>query len=567
QSCSLPSNRTNPPTDRNGREHDTMNVTETGAEGLKREYTITIPASEVEEQITQRLGEIGRAVRIPGFRPGKVPLPLLRKRFGQAVRGEVLESKVQDSSAETMREHNLRPAMPPKVEIVSAAEGADVEYKMSVEVLPDMPEPDFSSLDLEKLVVDVPEEEVDKAIARLAETHRKTEPVERPAGEGDIIVADVVGRVGEEELPGSRAEGRNIQLGEEGQLPGFSEQLIGAAAGETRSVRITLPADYGDPERAGKEVVFEVAVKEVRERQPAVVDDTLAEAMALENLGELRQEMREGMQRDYNAVARQRLKRVLLDKLAERYDFPVPPGMVDIEFDAIWAEYEGEKEARKQIAARLAERAAAQHPAEGPVDAAALAAPEETALEGGAERAPSAAAAPRPEVPAAERAQERMPAAHEVPHPRAADEPIDAAAIIAPEETALEGASDSEPPAPPDAEDEATMRADFRRIAERRVRLGLLLAEVGRNNNITVSQEELNQALVQEARRHRGYERQVVEFYRNRPDAMNRLRAPIFEDKVVDFIVELARPAERRISPPELLAGEESQEETGATPA
>ena len=543
-----------------------MNVTETSTEGLKREYTITIPASEVEEQITQRLGELGRSVRIPGFRPGKVPLALLRKRFGQAVRGEILQSKVQDTSAEAMREHNLRPAMPPKLEIVSAAEGADVEYKMSVEVLPDMPEPDFSTLDLEKLVVEVPEEEVEQSIARLAEAHRKTEPVERPAQEGDIIVADVVGRIGEEELPGSRAEGRHIQLGETGLLPGFSEQLISAAAGEVRAVRIMLPADYGDPERAGKEAVFEVTVKEVRERQPAVIDDTLAEAMALENLGELRRDMRESMQREYNAVARQRLKRALLDKLAERYDFPVPPGMVNIEYDAIWAEYEGEKEARKQLAARLAERGAAQLPAEGPIDAASLVAPEETALEGGAERAPAAAEAARPEPSAEERAKERIPAAHEVPHPGAADEPIDAAAIVAPEETALEGASDSEPPAPSEAENEATLRADFRRIAERRVRLGLLLAEVGRNNNITVSQEELNQALVQEARRHRGYERQVVDFYRTRPDAMNRLRAPIFEDKVVDFIVELAKPGERRISPQDLLAGEEPPEETGAAP-
>jgi trigger factor len=545
-----------------------MNVTETSAEGLKRQYKITIPASEVEEQITQRLGDIGRAVRIPGFRPGRVPLPLLRKRFGPAVRGEVLESKVQDSSAEAMREHNLRPAMPPKVEIVSAEEGADLEYTMSLELLPDMPEPDFAGLDLERLVVDVPEEEIDKAIERLAEAQRKAVPVERPAQQGDLLVADVIGRVGDAELPGSRAEGREIQLGEAGLLPGFSEQLVGAAAGETRTVRLTLPEDYGDPERAGKEAVFEVAVKEVQERQAAVIDDTLAEAMALENLGELRQEVRQSMQRDYNAVARQRLKRALLDKLAERYDFPVPPGMVDIEFESIWAQYEGEKEARKQIAARLAERAAAPGQADGPVDAAALVAPEETALEGGSERAPAAAEAAKPEVSAAARKEERIPAAHEVSHPGAADEPLDAAAIIAPEETALEGASDSEPPAPPaESEDDEKARGEFRGIAERRVRLGLLLAEVGRNNNITVSQEELNQALVQEARRHRGYERQVVDYYRQNPDALNRLRAPIFEDKIVDFIVELAKPAERHLSPQELLAGEGAEEEESTAPA
>ncbi len=146
-----------------------MNVTETSAEGLKRELTITVPANEVEDKITHRLGELGRSIRIPGFRPGKVPLPLLRKRYGPAVRGEVLESAVQDSSAEAMREHNLRPALPPRVEIVSAAEGADLEYKMSVELLPEMPELDFAALGLEKLVVDVPEEDVDKAIERVAE--------------------------------------------------------------------------------------------------------------------------------------------------------------------------------------------------------------------------------------------------------------------------------------------------------------------------------------------------------------------------------------------------------------
>src|SRR5947209_1008450 len=183
-----------------------MNVTETSAEGLKRELTITVPANEVEDKITRRLGEIAQSIRLPGFRPGKVPLPLLRKRYGPAVRGEVLESAVQDSSAEAMREHNLRPALPPRVEIVNAAEGADLEYKMSLEILPEMPAPDFSGLGLEKLVADIPDEDIDKALERLAEANRKMEAVERPAESGDILVADMVGRVGEEEIPGSRGE-------------------------------------------------------------------------------------------------------------------------------------------------------------------------------------------------------------------------------------------------------------------------------------------------------------------------------------------------------------------------
>ena len=530
---------------------------------LERRVSMTLPAEEIERQVDARLKQLARNVKMPGFRPGKVPLPLLRKRFGAAVRGEVLESAVQDSSAKAISEHKLRPAMAPRVEIVAAAEGADLEYTMSLELLPDMPEPDFAALGLEKLVADVPEEDIDKAVERIAESQRKAEPIERPAALGDIVVADVVGRVGDAEIPGSRAEGREIELGAEGLMPGFSDQLLGAAAGETRQVQITFPRDYGAADFAGKEGVFEVAVKEVRERRPAVVDDALAEAVGLENLAELRQEVRERMQRDYAGVARQRLKRALLDKLAERYDFPVPPGMVEIEFNSIWGQYEAEREMRKRVAAAQADGGAASPAAaEGPLDAAAVIAPEETALEGAGERAPQGAEADKPESP------EREPASHHaIPHPGSAAEPLDAAAVVAPEETALEGASDSEPAAAADEADEKA-QADFRRIAERRVRLGLLLAEVGRNNNISVSQEEVNQALVQEARRHPGYERQVIDYYRKNPDALNHLRAPIYEEKVVDFIVELAKPGERKVTPQELIAGAEAEEaaEAAVTP-
>jgi trigger factor len=550
-----------------------MNVTETSADGLKREFKITIPASRVEEQITKRLDELGRAVRIPGFRPGKVPLPLLRKRYGSAVRGEVLESAVQDSSAEAIRERNLRPALPPRYELVSAAEGADLEYTLSLEVLPDMPAPDFSGLGLEKMVAQIPDEDIDKALGRLAESQRKSESVERPAETGDVILADVVGRIDGKEIPGSRGEGREIELGAEGLLPGFSDQLTGVSAGEEREVRVTFPAESGNPEMAGKEGVFEVSVKEVRRRLPAAIDDTLAEAVGLETLDELRQEVRERMQRDYDSVARQRLKRALLDKLAEAYHFPVPPGMVEMEFNAIWTQFEGEREARQQIASRLAEGAQAgaetgETPGgaagEGPLDAGAVIAPEETALEGASDRAPATAEAEKP----AEHETAPPESHHAIPHPGSSGEPLDAAAVIAPEETALEGASETEPSAPAEAGDEKA-REEFRGIAERRVRLGLLLAEVGRNNNIQVTQEELNQALLLEARRHPGYERQVFDYYRNNPDALNNLRVPIFEDKVVDFIFDLAKPAERSVTPQELLAADEDAEngEETAAPA
>src|SRR5215207_840714 len=539
-----------------------MNVTETSAEGLKREYKITVPASEVEEQIGKRLGDLAKTIRIPGFRPGKVPVDLVRKRYGPAVRGEVLQEAVQDSSAEAMRERNLRPALQPRVEIVSAAEGADLEYTISLEVLPDLPEPDFSGLGLEKLVADIPDEDVDKALERLAEQQRKAEPVERPAEIGDIIVADMVGRIGDDEIPGSRGEGREIELGAEGLLPGFTDQLLGASAGDTRLVTVAFPEDAPNPDMAGKEGMFEVTVKEVRQRLPAKIDDSLAEEVGLENLAELRQEIRQRMQRDYDTFARQPLKRALLDKLAAQYDFPVPPGMVKMEFNSIWAQYESEKETRSQFAARAAAQAGG---GEGPIDGGNVIAPEETALEGAAERAPAAPEAPKPQPPGHEPGHE--PASHHaMPHPGSPDEPLDAAAVIAPEETALEGASDAEPAAAGDEDDEKA-RAEFRRIAERRVRLGLLLAEVGRSNNITVGQDELNQALAQEARRHPGYERQVIDYYRNNPDAINNLRAPIFEEKVVDFIVEMAKPEERKIAPQDLLAAAQNAESDEAAPA
>ncbi|MGE0257862.1 MAG: trigger factor [Alphaproteobacteria bacterium] len=546
-----------------------MNVTETNAEGLKREFKITIPANEVEDQIARRLDEVGRLARIPGFRPGKVPLTLLRKRYGAAVRGEVLESAVQDSSATAIRERNLRPALPPRFELVSSDEGADLEYTLSLEVLPEMPEPDFAGLGLEKMVAQVPDEDIEKALERLAESQRKSEPVERPAEIGDIVVADVVGHIDDREIPGSRGEGREIELGAEGLLPGFSDQLTGIKAGETRNVTVLFPPESA-PEMAGKEGVFQVSAKEVRHRLPAAIDAALAEAVGLESLDELRDEIRQRMQRDYANVARQRLKRALLDKLAERYDFPVPPGMVDMEFETIWAQYEGERQARRQIAARITGTEAqnpkaqgASSPGDGPVDAGNVIAPEETALEGVSDRAPATAEAEKPAEHETNEAGH-----HAVPQPGSSGEPVDAAAIIAPEETALEGASDTEPPIPADGEEGEKARAEFRRIAERRVRLGLLLAEVGRNNNIQVSQEELNQALLQEARRHPGYERQVFDYYRNNPDALNNLRVPIFEDKVVDFIFDLAKPVERGVTPQELLAADpEADSDAESEPA
>lgn len=488
-----------------------MQVTETSADGLKREYTITVPAGDLEQEITRRLGEIGRQVRLPGFRPGKVPMQILRTRFGPSVRGEVLQNTLQASSAEAISERKLRPALPPKVDIVSADEGADLEYKMAIELLPEIPEPGFADLDIERLVVEVPEEEVDRAIERIAEQQRKSEVVERPAENGDILLVDVEGRVGEQEIPGAGGKDRQIVLGTGSSIPGFEEQLIGATATEHRRVRITFPADYAVADLTGKDADFDVDVKEVRRRLPIAIDDELGQAVGLENLAELRQEMRQRLQRDYDAASRLRLKRALLDKLAEGHDFPVPPGMVDLEFDNIWRQYE----ARRQAPPALADA--------DPIPAAG---------EAGVDARPSAGKADADGVPTAGEAGAD-------PIPAVAGEADGQAVPIAPE--------------PDGGQSEEAARAEYRTIAERRVRLGLLLAEVGRKNNITVTPDEVNQAITREARRHPGYERQVLDFYRQNPGAIDTLRAPIFEDKVIDFIVELAKIGERKVTPQELL--------------
>jgi trigger factor len=466
-----------------------MQVTETSADGLKREYKIVIPAGDLENQISDRLTQLGKSIRLPGFRPGKVPTSLLRQRYGSAIRGEVLEHTVQESSAEAIREQNLRPAMPPKVEIVSADEGADFEYTISVEVLPEMPEPDFNALGLEKLTIEIPDEDVDKAVARIAEQYRKAEAVDRPAAKGDVVVIDFVGKIGDVEFPGGKGENVSLELGAGQFVPGFEDQLIGAKAGEDRTVNVTFPADYGGPELAGKDAVFAVTVKEVREKKPPVIDDTLAAEVGLETLAELKQEVKDRIARDYSMVTRQRLKRQLLDKLAENYSFPVPPSMVEIEFNNIWQQHEAEKAYTAS----------------------------QTKTETGEEPAGETQAKP------------------------------------------AEAAEAEAKPAEP-AEDEEELKKEYQTLAERRVRLGLLLAEVGRNANITVSQDELNQALIREAQRFPGSERQVLDYYRKNPEAAGNLRAPIFEEKVVDYVVELAKPAERKVSPQELLAMTEADE-------
>ena len=451
-----------------------MQVTETKNEGLQREFTITIGAAEVEEKVNTRLDELRRTVQIPGFRSGKAPSSLLRKKYGGAVMGEILEAAVSDTSQEAMSERSLRPAMQPKIEITSFEEGKDLEYTMAIEIMPEITPMDFSTLEVERFVAKIGDDELEEALKKLGEQYRKSEPVKRKrkARKGDVIVIDFKGSVDGVEFEGGAGEDHHLHLGEGQFIPGFEEQLIGAKVGEKVAVTVTFPEEYGSAELAGKEAVFDVDVKETREMVDTVIDDEFAKTMGQEDLESLRTAIRGRMETEYGGFSRERLKRGLLDKLETAHDFSLPEGMVGSEFDSIWEQHEQAK----------------------------------------AERSSSD------------------------------------------DESAKSEEDDS-------AKSDDEIKEDYRKIARRRVQLGLLLTEVGDKNNVEVSAEDVNRALVQEAQKYPGQEKQVFEMYQSNPQAMASLRAPIFEEKVVDFILEMATVTEREVTPEELMRDPDAENE------
>jgi trigger factor len=446
-----------------------MQVTETNSDGLKRDFKVVIEAKEINEKVETRLRELSARVKIPGFRPGKAPIKLLKQRYGPSVLGEVLERAVTDSSAQALNERGLRPAVQPKIEIDSFEDGADLEYSMAIELLPEIQPIDFATLSLERVKIKVPDEEVTSALERLATSRKESKPLEtpRPAQSGDVLVIDFKGTVHGEALPGMAGEDHHLELGSNSFIGGFEEQLIGAAVGENRTVNVTFPDGYGNEKLSGQPAVFECTVKEIRESVPAELNDELAKSMGAEGLDDLRDKVKERLGQDYDGLSRMRMKREILDQLSEAHEFEVPESMVDLEFEAIWQQVEQDR-------------------AQGRVD------------------------------------------------------PDD------------EG-----------KEDEA-VKAEYLEIAERRVRLGLLLSEVGRLNQIEVNQDEVNKALFMEAQRHPGQEQQVVEYYRSNPQAQAQLRAPLFEDKVIDFIVDLAKVTEREVTVDQLRDEEEKESAAAA---
>jgi len=615
-----------------------MQVTEFANEGLKRGYSVVVSAAEIAAGRDRRLAALGRDLRLPGFRPGKVPASVVKQRYGAAVMSEVLEEQVGEATRKVVADRGLRPALQPKVDLVNFADGADLEFKVELELLPEIALPDFSAITLERLKAVPTEAEIEAAIQGIAARNRSLTDVEpgRPAAKGEVLVCDFVGRLagapvehmpapqaprdeghwpvgwraaadagltqrlvstrvidgevtvevafngvleangrgyvffsdnagvalpegeltcawnwslvsgslpeatrsvlliggrdantkrtpggsqerglglpgaetsrpvvktlpvfpeppvslrfgvglifppGEvdvvlrlsapsmttgaglaEPFPGGSMQDMPIEVGGDGFIPGFTDQIEGLAPGETRAIKVTFPDPYNAPELAGKEAVFEITAKKLQVPVPPVIDDAFATSLGVEDLASLKSRLVEGLQREYDSLARMKLKRALLDALSAQVDFEVPEGMVDSEFAQIWQRVEVDLKAGK----------------------------------------------------------------------------LDA--------------DDA-------GKDEDTLKAEYRAIAARRIRLGLLLSEVGRVNGVQVTTEELSRAVRAEAQRYPGQEGQVIEFFRKNPEAAENLRGPIFEDKVVDFMLELAKVTDREVPVAELTATPEA---------
>lgn len=434
-----------------------MQITETVSEGLRREYKIVIGAKDLDERLTGKLAEIQPRMHLKGFRPGKAPVSFLKKSFGKSMMGEIVEQAVSESSQKAVTDNSLKPAFPPRVELASELENvvngnSDLEFTVKVDLMPDFDLIDPATLKVEKLVADVTDEEVNDALNRLAEGARTYSPREEGAAaeKGDAVLIDFVGKVDGVEFSGGKAEGFNLTLGSGQLIPGFEDQLIGSKVGETRDVNVTFPEDYPEASLAGKPAVFAVTVKEVKSPDALAIDDELAKRLGLDGLATLKDRIRDQIKGDFARASRMHLKRRILDALDEKHNFPLPPTMVEGEFDSIWKAVEAELQQEGK---------------------------------------------------------------------KAEDE----------------GKTEDE------------LKKEYHDIAERRVRLGLVLARLGEQNGITVAPDEINRAISMRARQFPGQEQQVFQFYANNPQAQAEIRAPIFEEKVVDFIAELADVTEKTV--------------------
>ena len=441
-----------------------MQVVEKSSEGLSRVIAVTIPAAELNEKLDARLKEVAPQMKLKGFRPGKVPVAHVKKTFGRDLMGEIVNTALNETSQKALDEAKVRPAAPAEMKLTSDMDkvlsvGDDLAYVMELEVMPDFTPVDPKTLKLSRPTYEASDEDLDEALKELAgqaKTYEDKKGKTVKAADGDQLTIDFVGKIDGEAFEGGSAEDADLVIGSNRFIPGFEEQLKGVKVGEEKTIEVAFPEDYQAQHLAGKAATFDVMVKAIKAEAEAKIDDDFAQRIGIESLDKLKELLRSNLNQQYAGAARFKLKRALLDELDKAHDFPLPPKMVEAEFEGIWQQVQSDKEA-----GRL------------------------------------------------------------------------------PEEDAKKS--------------EKKLKEEYRKIAERRVRLGLVLAEIGRANNVTVSDQELNNALMNEARRYPGQEQQVLDFYRQNPNAAAQMRAPIYEEKVCDLIFDTAEVTDAPISKEDLL--------------
>ena len=420
-----------------------MKVTELKSEGLSKSYKIIIPSNTINEAIKARLTEVAATAKIDGFRPGKIPMSIVKNRFGSQVSGEIVEKQVSDSMRKLFTDKKIKPAMQPKVDFEGKPlDGTDVKFTVNVEIMPEIKVEDFSKMKFERLVADVEEKDVSKALEDIASNQKAYSPLKkkRKSKIGDSVLIDFKGFLEGKVFEGGSAENHKLELGSGQMIPGFEDQLVGLNVNDKKNVEVNFPENYQKAEFSGKPAKFEVIIKDILEAEKAKINDELASRMGLPDLKALKEAIKSQIEINYKNTSRNRIKRDLLDKLSKQYSFEIPKSMLENENKVIWDRFLEDKKA-------------------GVIDA------------------------------------------------------------------ADKGKKDS------------VLKKEYSEIAERRVRLGLLLAEIGDENKITVTDDEIKNAVMQEARKYPGEENKVIEFYQKNPEAANAVRAPIFEEKVVDHII------------------------------
>ncbi len=445
-----------------------MEVTETAAAGLKREYRVVVPATDLEAKVNARLDELKSRVQLRGFRPGKVPVAHLKRLYGKSAMAEVVEAATREATSKIVTDHGFKLATEPKVDpplnesVIDSliADKSDYAYTVAIEIVPPIELADFKTIELERLTAPVTDEEVDRALQALGEQSRPFVAKAESAATGDRVTVSFQGTMAGQPFEGGSGEDVPMVLGSGQFIPGFEDQLIGIKAGESRTFDVNFPDVYPAPAVAGKEATFAITAKTVEAPGTVTLDDEFAKTLGLESRAKLRDALRERIEREHAGASRQKLKRALLDQLDARHKFEPPPTLLEEEFNNVWASIENDLKQQNRT--------------------------------------------------------------------------------FADEGTTEEKA-----------------REEYRTIAERRVRLGLVLGEIGEKNNIKVTDEQLTQAIVAQARTMPGSEQRVWDYYRNNPAAIASLRAPLFEDKVVDFLLELAKVTDKQVSREELFKEDE----------